>query len=179
MSRLQLGGAQRLPLIQQTEAAECGLACLAMISSYHGHRVDMNTLRRRYPISLKGVTLRGLIQIAHHMNLAGRALRFELDEDQHRIQMVVNLTGDAAALVFNGSTGLGDQPAHLVLVLFLPRPQRGRELANRSVELLLIKVFRQLHVIVALADGPQSINLRSKFPASRMGENTMCHWCTS
>jgi ATP-binding cassette, subfamily B, bacterial CvaB/MchF/RaxB len=79
MSRLQLGGAKRLPLIQQTEAAECGLACLAMVSSYYGHRIDMNTLRRRYPISLKGVTLRGLIQIAHHMNLASRALRFELD----------------------------------------------------------------------------------------------------
>jgi ATP-binding cassette, subfamily B, bacterial CvaB/MchF/RaxB len=79
MSRLQLGGAQRLPLIQQTEAAECGLACLAMVSSFHGHRIDMNTLRRRYPISLKGVTLRGLIQIAQHMNLATRALRFELE----------------------------------------------------------------------------------------------------
>jgi ATP-binding cassette, subfamily B, bacterial CvaB/MchF/RaxB len=79
MPRLHFGGAQRLPMLQQTEAAECGLACLAMISSYHGQRVDMNTLRRRYPVSLKGVTLRGLIQIANHMDLACRALRFELD----------------------------------------------------------------------------------------------------
>jgi ATP-binding cassette, subfamily B, bacterial CvaB/MchF/RaxB len=79
MPRLHFGGAQRLPMLQQTEAAECGLACLAMISSYHGQRVDMNTLRRRYPISLKGVTLRGLIQIANHMDLACRALRFELE----------------------------------------------------------------------------------------------------
>ena len=56
---LNFGSRGHLPVIQQTEAAECGLACLAMISSYHGHRVDLNTLRRRYPVSLKGVTLQG------------------------------------------------------------------------------------------------------------------------
>src|SRR6185369_10278945 len=65
--------------MQQTEAAECGLACLAMISSYHGHRIDLNTLRRRYPVSLKGVTLRALIQVASQMQLVCRAIRFELD----------------------------------------------------------------------------------------------------
>jgi ATP-binding cassette subfamily B protein RaxB len=67
-----------LPVMQQTEAAECGLACLAMISSYHGHRIDLNTLRRRYPVSLKGVTLRALIQVASQMHFACRPLRFEL-----------------------------------------------------------------------------------------------------
>jgi ATP-binding cassette subfamily B protein RaxB len=66
--------------MQQTEAAECGLACLAMISSYHGHRIDLNTLRRRHPVSLKGVTLRALIQVASQMHLACRPLRFELDQ---------------------------------------------------------------------------------------------------
>jgi ATP-binding cassette subfamily B protein RaxB len=52
----------RLPLILQTEAAECGLACLAMIAGYHGHQIDIGTLRRRYPISLKGATLRSLVR---------------------------------------------------------------------------------------------------------------------
>jgi ATP-binding cassette, subfamily B, bacterial CvaB/MchF/RaxB len=69
-----------LPVIRQTEAAECGLACLAMISAYHGHRIDIGTLRRRYPVSLRGVTLRALIQVANHMQLASRPLRFELDD---------------------------------------------------------------------------------------------------
>ncbi|MGV7211675.1 cysteine peptidase family C39 domain-containing protein, partial [Oxalobacteraceae bacterium A2-2] len=36
------GGGRHLPLILQDEAAECGLACLAMIASYHGHELDMN-----------------------------------------------------------------------------------------------------------------------------------------
>jgi ATP-binding cassette subfamily B protein RaxB len=74
----------RLPVIRQTEAAECGLACLAMIASYHGHRIDLNTLRRRHPVSLKGVALRGLIDIARHLHLACRPLRLELN---HVVQL--------------------------------------------------------------------------------------------
>ena len=67
--RLTLGGGSRLPLILQSEAAECGLACLAMIVSYHGHRVDLTTLRRRHPASLHGVTLRSLIEVAHALDM--------------------------------------------------------------------------------------------------------------
>lgn len=77
---LDFGYRARLPRILQTEAAECGLACLAMIASYHRHRIDLNTLRRRYPVSLNGVTLRGLIQVANQMHLACRPLRFELED---------------------------------------------------------------------------------------------------
>ena len=76
---LNFTGRGRLPLIRQTEGAECGLACLAMIASYHGHRLDLNTLRRRHPVSLNGVTLRGLIQVAGQLELTCRPLRFELE----------------------------------------------------------------------------------------------------
>src|SRR6266576_3854092 len=75
---LNFTGRRRLPVITQTEASECGLACLAMIASYHGHRTDLGTLRRRYPVSLKGMTLRGLIQIASQLQFACRPLRIEL-----------------------------------------------------------------------------------------------------
>ena len=75
---LNFSGQGRLPVIQQTEAAECGLACLAMISSYHGRRIDLNTLRRRHPVSLKGATLRALIQVASQMHFVCRPVRFEL-----------------------------------------------------------------------------------------------------
>ena len=78
MGLLNLSGRGHLPVIQQTEAAECGLACLAMIASYYGHRIDLNTLRRRHPVSLKGVTLRGLIQVASHLHFTCRPLRFEI-----------------------------------------------------------------------------------------------------
>ena len=69
----------RLPLVQQTEATECGLACLAMIAAYYGHKIDLGTLRRRYPVSLRGVTLRNLMSIAKNLQFSCRALRFEMD----------------------------------------------------------------------------------------------------
>ena len=74
---LNFRGHARLPVILQSEAAECGLACLAMVASYFGHRIDIDTLRRRHPVSLKGVTLRSLIEIARHLKLACRPLRVE------------------------------------------------------------------------------------------------------
>ncbi|MEZ5784899.1 MAG: peptidase domain-containing ABC transporter [Xanthobacteraceae bacterium] len=74
----RLAGGPRLPLILQSEAAECGLACLAMVAGYHGHRVGLGTLRRRHPVSLKGLTLKALMQIASHLKFATRPLRFEM-----------------------------------------------------------------------------------------------------
>src|SRR6478752_1141383 len=44
---------QKLPMVFQTEAAECGLACLAMIAGYHGLRVDLPALRHRFSVSLR------------------------------------------------------------------------------------------------------------------------------
>src|SRR5215211_2283027 len=79
MNLLNFAARGRLPIIVQAEATECGLACLAMVASYHGHRIDLNTLRRRYPASLNGVTLRALMQVASHLHLLSRPLRYELE----------------------------------------------------------------------------------------------------
>ncbi|WP_090315000.1 peptidase domain-containing ABC transporter [Nitrosomonas oligotropha] len=68
----------KTPVILQTEAAECGLSCLAMIASYHGHRIDLATLRTRYPISLRGSTLADLMKIAGQLKLTPRPLRLDL-----------------------------------------------------------------------------------------------------
>ena len=69
---------RRTPLILQTETAECGLACLAMIAGRYGHRVDLPALRQRFNLSLRGTTLHDLVRIASDMRLATRALRAEL-----------------------------------------------------------------------------------------------------
>src|SRR5262245_36995446 len=71
-------GLARLPMILQTEAAECGLACLAMVAAQHGHRIDLPTLRQRFSVSLKGMTLADLVRIAGDLNLQSRPLRAEL-----------------------------------------------------------------------------------------------------
>jgi ATP-binding cassette subfamily B protein RaxB len=64
LDKVAFGFGPRLPLILQSEATECGLACLAMVADYHGYRSDLMHLRRRFPVSLKGATLAGLIQVA-------------------------------------------------------------------------------------------------------------------
>ncbi len=69
-----------MQFIYQSEAAECGLACMAMVASHHGHQLDLSALRNRYAVSLKGANLQHLIQLGDQLALAGRALRLELDE---------------------------------------------------------------------------------------------------
>ncbi|HZE90487.1 MAG TPA: peptidase domain-containing ABC transporter [Rhizobacter sp.] len=71
-------GSGRVPLILQTEAAECGLACLAMVAARHGLHTDLPTLRQRFSLSLKGVTMVDLVRIASQMQLSPRPLRAEM-----------------------------------------------------------------------------------------------------
>ncbi len=80
LSLLKFNSFKRLPVVLQTEVAECGLACLAMIATYHGHEIDLTTLRRRYPISLRGTTLHLIIQTAEKLDYACRPLRLEIEE---------------------------------------------------------------------------------------------------
>ena len=78
---LQFGWSRRrLPVIVQSEAAECGLACLAMIACYYGYETDLATLRRRFALSLKGATLARLIEMGQALGLHGRPVRLELEE---------------------------------------------------------------------------------------------------
>ena len=44
IAELNFMGRRRLPEIRGAEAAECGLACMAMIGRYHGHDIDLSAL---------------------------------------------------------------------------------------------------------------------------------------
>ncbi|MBX3620991.1 MAG: peptidase domain-containing ABC transporter [Rhizobacter sp.] len=80
LDALNLGwGARRVPMILQTEAAECGLACLAMVAAQHGLRTDLPTLRKRFSLSLKGATMADLVRMAGRMQLSPRPLRAEME----------------------------------------------------------------------------------------------------
>lgn len=70
---------KRLPLLLQTEAAECGLACLCMVASYWGHKLDIASMRRRFSVSLKGVTLKGLMTMAQGLALQTRPLKLDME----------------------------------------------------------------------------------------------------
>lgn len=78
--RLHFSFGRKLPMILQTEVAECGLACLAMIASYHGHETDLLTLRRQFSVSLKGSRLQDLIDIGKKIHLISRAVKLELHD---------------------------------------------------------------------------------------------------
>jgi ATP-binding cassette, subfamily B, bacterial CvaB/MchF/RaxB len=91
LDRLSFGIGHKLPMILQTEATECGLACLAMIASQYGHHIDISSLRGRFPVSLKGVGLARVIEVAQQLDFGTRALRVELDQlDQLRLPCVLH-----------------------------------------------------------------------------------------
>lgn len=64
----------------QSEASECGLACIAMVLTQHGRHLDLATLRSQNSLSLKGATLQHLIDVAGRYGLVSRPLRLELGE---------------------------------------------------------------------------------------------------
>lgn len=79
-ARLHFGRRARLRDIRQSESTECGLACVAMIAGFHGHHVELATLRQRFPNSLKGMTLEQLMDVSQALGLAARALRLDTDD---------------------------------------------------------------------------------------------------
>ena len=91
LNELSLGFSPTLPVILQTEATECGLACLAMVASFHRHHTDLMTLRRRFSISLKGATLSDVIQIAQKLNMGTRPIKLDLEElDQLKLPCILH-----------------------------------------------------------------------------------------
>src|SRR5687768_332270 len=67
------------PVILQSEATECGLACIAMISAFHGKYIDLPVMRNRFPVSLQGATVKQMLGVATDLQMEARALRAELE----------------------------------------------------------------------------------------------------
>src|ERR1700712_734456 len=62
-----------------------------MITAFHRYRVYLNSRRRRFPVSLKGVTLQALMQLAEQLQLSCRPLKFDLDNlRQLRLPAIVH-----------------------------------------------------------------------------------------
>jgi len=136
MTQLNFSSRGRLPLVRQTEAAECGLACLAMVASFHGHRVDLNTLRRRHPVSLNGVTLRALIQVASQLHLVGRPLRLDL-ENLRQLRLPAILHWDMSHFVVLKSVGRQGITIHDPASgeRYLPLAEASKHLTGVALEL--------------------------------------------
>ncbi len=70
----------KVPVVLQNEAAECGLACLAMVASANGYRTSLTELRRRFRTSATGMNLKTLMDIADALGLTSRPVRLELND---------------------------------------------------------------------------------------------------
>lgn len=75
-----IGTRPTVPLILQSEATECGNACLAMIAGYHGLDLSIYQLRRKFPISLKGISLNQMVKMCEQIHLQSRGVALELEE---------------------------------------------------------------------------------------------------
>ena len=132
-----------LPILLQTEAAECGLACLGMVASYWGHRVDLANLRRRFSVSLKGATLRSLMTMAQALALQPRPLKLELDQ-LAQLKLPCILHWDLNHFVILKSVS----PTHAVIhdpavgMRRLPLSECGKHFSGVALELLPSQQFK-------------------------------------
>lgn len=109
--QLSFGLGRSLPVILQTEAAECGLACLAMVLNHHGASTDLAALRTRHTIALTGVTLATLTEIARQEQLGTRGLRLDLHE-LPQLRLPAILHWDLNHFVVLKSVGDGQAVVH-------------------------------------------------------------------
>lgn len=97
--------------ILQSEAAECGLAALAMVASANGNHISLTEMRRRFPLSLKGAKLNQLIHIAQLLGMQTRALRLDM-EDLPKLQLPCILHWDLNHFVVLSKVGRGKVTIH-------------------------------------------------------------------
>ncbi|EKF9231135.1 peptidase domain-containing ABC transporter [Vibrio cholerae] len=77
---LEFGRIKKVPTILQSEVDECGISCLAMVSSYYGNKINLPPLRRDSNFSNEGMKLIEVMNVANSLNLTSRALQCSLDD---------------------------------------------------------------------------------------------------
>ena len=136
-------GRHRLPMLLQSEAAECGLACLAMVASFHGHEAELNELRHRFRVTLKGTTFKDLGVFSRALGLTPRAVQLE-PEALGRLECPAILHFDINHFVVlketRGDTAVVHDPA--LGVRTLSRARIDRRFTGVAMELRPNESFR-------------------------------------
>lgn len=71
---------KKLPVFKQEQFSECGHACVAMICNFHGHQVDLFSLRMIEAPSMNGSSMLDLIRMFDKLDFTTRAIRVEVDD---------------------------------------------------------------------------------------------------
>ncbi|SNT83261.1 peptidase domain-containing ABC transporter [Stenotrophomonas sp. CC120222-04] len=69
-----------MDVVRQSESAECGLACMAMVCSHFGRKLSLREARLSYPNATRGMTLHGLVELGGRLGLDCRPLRVDMDQ---------------------------------------------------------------------------------------------------
>ena len=148
---------RNLPMVFQSEASECGLACLAMIRGYFGGQSDLHQLRAQARLGGDGISVKSLLDVSNHYALTGRAIKFELRElPELRLPAILHWDWDhfvvlkkvsrKSATVFDPAVGIRhysvrELPLHVsgIAIEFTPMPdfQQAEDRPRLSVGNLL------------------------------------------
>ena len=74
---------RQVPVILQMNEVECGLACLAMIFSYHGRKTSISELRTTYGVSRDGLSASNLVKAARRTGMIARAISLQKNDFKH------------------------------------------------------------------------------------------------
>ena len=100
----RLGLARHVPVILQTEATECGLACLAMVAVAQGLDTDLPSLRLRFGVSRKGANFESLMRVAAALGFDSRPLKLDM-HNLPELQLPCILHWDMSHFVVLASVG--------------------------------------------------------------------------
>ena len=78
LQAIQRASADSVPVYLQSETAECGHTCLAMVATYYGHALSVAEMRSAFPPSLKGASLTQLMSIAKEIGFTAKAVKLDL-----------------------------------------------------------------------------------------------------
>lgn len=144
---LDLGGKRRTPYIAQSESSECALACIAMVAGYHGYQTDLIALRQRYGLSLKGATLKQVMQVAEDIGFNARPLRGEIEALPHlSMPAILHWNLDHFVVLTKINTGLRGIRYHIhdpaLGAVVLTRDEMSRLFTGVALDLLKSENFK-------------------------------------
>jgi ATP-binding cassette subfamily B protein len=92
---------KRYPIFEQQSAADCGAACLVMVSRYWGKRLSVNRLRDLTNVSRSGASLKGLTAAAETIGFTTRPVKASLDKlAQQPLPAIAHWEGKHYIVVF-------------------------------------------------------------------------------
>jgi ABC-type bacteriocin/lantibiotic exporter with double-glycine peptidase domain/CRP-like cAMP-binding protein len=93
---------RRFPHVWQLDAADCGVACLAMVTRHFGHEVSVGHIRAAVGTGVDGTSLRGLTDGGRAIGLVSRSVRMSKSRlDELPLPAVVHWEGNHWVVVYD------------------------------------------------------------------------------